>query len=177
MSLDEDNITELKNKYPLYKWEANSTLRQKSKAIDDIDESIINFGRQLLALMEEYEWAWLAAPQVGRNIRMIAVGEYDKNKLFIKSKKVLINPKIVYKSKKTQTQKEGCLSLPGIDWKVERPQSIKVEYTSLDKTKETLLASWLNASVVLHEIDHLDGVLFIDKLEDENAGLDFGKFI
>jgi peptide deformylase len=77
---------------------------------------------------------------------------------------IMINPVIVGKGKETDVQEEGCLSLPGQTGKVERPLDITVKYTTIDGKDHLRKVSGYNARIIQHEIDHLDGVLFIDKL-------------
>ena len=116
--------------------------------------------------MHAYDGVWLAAPQINQNLRMVAVTQRDTSKKNWKQvdQFVMINPRILFMSDVTEVDKEGCLSLPGEEWFVKRPQSITVQYTWLDSKKHIHKAIGFNARVILHELDHLDGVLFVDKL-------------
>lgn len=76
----------------------------------------------------------------------------------------MINPLIVLHSEELFSSEEGCLSLPWLQWDVERYRSITVTYTWLDKKEYTTEFSDFNAAIIQHEIDHLDGILFLDKL-------------
>lgn len=108
----------------------------------------------------------LAAPQIGVNKRLIAVSlmkDYeDENFRTI----AMINPIITKKSDEKCTDKEWCLSLPGLTWPVERPKSITVEFLDIAGRKFQLNLSNLAARIVQHEIDHLDGILFVDKSDN-----------
>ena len=161
----------LKKLYPIQVGANNPILRSKSEPIKKIDDEIKHFGEILETLMFEYDGVWLAAPQIGKNIRMIAVTFWDerfKDYKFLWSE-VMINPKIVYFSKETNIDEEACLSLPGIYWDVERANEIIVEYLDLKWRKKTKKLKGLSARIVQHEVDHLDGILFIDKvIKNEN---------
>ena len=113
--------------------------------------------------MQLYDGIWLASPQIWENIRMIAVCQLDKSEKNVIFADVLINPKIIKKSKKMFFQEEWCLSLPGLEWEVKRHYEVEVEYTDIEGKKQTLKAKWLNSAILQHEIDHLDGILFYDK--------------
>ena len=101
----------------------------------------------------------LAAPQVGVR-RRIAIVEYN-DKLY-----ELINPRILTSSGEA-TEEEGCLSVPGVRGLVKRPEQIKVEYIDREGKKHAKDIAGITARVFCHEIDHLDGVLFVDKMIEE----------
>jgi len=98
----------------------------------------------------------LAAPQIGKNIRLAVIN--SKDGIFC-----LINPKITKKSWARELAEEGCLSIPGVFAKVKRSKKISLNYYSRDGKKIKLTCQGLMARVIQHEVDHLDGVLFIDK--------------
>lgn len=108
----------------------------------------------------------LAAPQVGVNKRLIVVSlmhDYDdENYRTI----AMINPEIIEHSDDTCSDKEGCLSVPGESGDVERWSSVKVSFLDIDGKKYVMKLSDLAARIVQHEIDHLDGVLFTDRIEE-----------
>lgn len=164
------NIEELKKSYPIQRWVNNPILRRKSEEVKKIDDNIRSFAKVLKILMYEYDWVWLAAPQIWNNIRIIAVTFWEKkrNKYNFLRDEIMINPKITYFSKKTNIDEEGCLSLPGITWDVERFNEIEVEYLDINWKKNKVRLKDLNARIVQHEIDHLDGILFVDKLVKKN---------
>ena len=157
-------IEELKKLYPIQTWANNPILRRKSEAVKQIDDKVRSFAEILRILMYEYDWVWLAAPQIWENIRIIAVTFWRKKGKkyeFIKDE-VMINPKITYFSKETNIEEEACLSLPGITGDVERANEIVVEYLDVNWKKKKQKLTWLNARIVQHEVDHLDWILFID---------------
>jgi len=136
------------------------TLRKTSKPVKKVTKDI----RELICSMEETLYAapgiGLAAPQVGQLVRVI-VG--DVGDCFY----AIINPKIVKKSGK-QTFVEGCLSIPGIEAPVERAEFVTVK--GIDKNGKTITveATGILATMFQHEIDHLDGTLFVDRVTDPN---------
>jgi peptide deformylase len=109
----------------------------------------------------------LAAPQIGESLRLVVV-EYteDEDENAKPKKYVLINPEIVKRSEETVTDLEGCLSLPGLVGSVERHQSVTVKAKNrFGKPLKIEAEEWL-ARIFQHEIDHLDGVLYIDRAEE-----------
>jgi peptide deformylase len=103
----------------------------------------------------------ISAPQVGVSKRVSYILNYDTNEF-----EVLINPLVQNIGNKTDIDIEGCLSIPNVEENVERFRKIKVKYIDKEGKKVNRRFSGLNARVVQHEIDHLDGVLFIDKIAD-----------
>jgi peptide deformylase len=154
--------------YSLQTWARNPILREKAHHIDKITREVRVFCAILLNKMYEYEGVWLAAPQIGVSKRIIAVTFWKiKNKKQIcDGDAVMINPTITRRSEEKYIFEEGCLSLPGKKWDVLRDRHIKVHYKSPDWKEHVKKLSDLSAVIVQHEIDHLDGVLFIDKLLD-----------
>lgn len=149
-------------KYQLQIWENNPILRAISEEVSVINSEIQSFGEDLLQLMYKRDGVGLAAPQVWKNIRMIAVTKRKKNKIV--KEMIMINPKILDRSKETTLDEEACLSLPDMSGDVRRNQTIIVEYQDLKWHTHKRKFTHLDARVIQHEIDHLDGVLFIDKL-------------
>jgi peptide deformylase len=103
----------------------------------------------------------LAAPQVGVGLRFAVVDLMPDDKL---TPFVLINPEVIARSEELATREEGCLSLPGQYADVTRPARVTIRYTDADGAKRQVEAEGLLAACMQHEIDHLDGVLFIDHL-------------
>ncbi len=159
----------IKQNYPVQTGLNNPILRTKSKWIEEINEEILSFGKILFKAMELYDGIWLAAPQIWVNKRIIAICQLNKKEDKVIFSEVLINPEIVEKSEKMFIQEEGCLSLPGMEWDVQRHFKVKVIYTGLDGKKHQINATWLNAAILQHEIDHLDWILFWDKVVDKKA--------
>lgn len=134
-------------------------LRKTSKKVTEINERIKILLEDMVETMYEYEGVGLAAPQVGvlRRVVVIDVGEGP-----IK----LINPKIIEKEGEV-IDAEGCLSIPNRVGTVKRPEKVKVEYLDENGEKKVIEGTGLLAKALCHEIDHLDGVLFIDKMIEE----------
>ena len=153
----------IQKSYQILTWKNNPILRTKSDYIEEIDEEVRFFWNILLKLMRRYDWVWLAAPQVGKNIRMIATTQRAKPRKELMSETVMINPEIIEKSEKIITYEEACLSLPDLGGKVKRHENIVVKYTDLDWKEKIIKLKWFNSVIVQHEIDHLDGILFIDR--------------
>lgn len=156
----------LTKKYPLFTGATNPVLRAKSAPVAKLTKELKQFWKDLLELMYEYEGAGLAAPQVGANIRMIAVSFWKEGEKKMKKiwETIMVNPHIISKSDKMIVSEEACLSLPKLTWDVLRHETIKVTWEDLAGKKHSEKLSGYNAIVVQHEVDHLDGVLYIDKL-------------
>lgn len=162
-------MSQLSNFYPIQTGVENKTLRTKSKEITNINSDIIDFADDLLELMYEYDWVWLAAPQIGKNIKMVAITTWKQGKKWqeLASEEVMINPVITEKSDEMVVSEEACLSVPNVVGKVKRHKWITVEYKNVEWFKKKKKLKNYNAFIVQHEIDHLDWVLFVDKLISE----------
>ncbi len=147
----------------------NPTLRTVSKEIVLSGKKDIKKFKKLFEDMRETMDAsngvGLAAPQVGKNIRAIVClfNQGTSNELYVD----MINPEIVSRSEEMEVGEEGCLSLPGEFAKVARHASVTAKYTDVKGGENTLQLKGLNAVIVQHEIDHLDGKLFIDRVEEQ----------
>ena len=140
------------------RYDNDEILRKRSKEIEVIDNKIRELSLDMLDTMYKYDGVGLAAPQIGILKRIIT---YDIGQ----GPKVLINPVITKKSGK-QTCEEGCLSSPNVFGMVDRPKQIIVEAFDIDGNKVKIKAEDLEAVVLCHEIDHLDGKLFLDVAYD-----------
>ena len=160
------SITQLKKLYPLQYTANNPILREVCEEVKKITPEIKELYQALHELVREYEWVGLAAPQIGKNIRMAAVTQRDmsKKKRKLLQEIILINPVIIGSSSTTEIAEEWCLSLPWVLGNVERPDEITIKYMDIKGKSHILKSSGYNARIILHEMDHLDGVLFIDKL-------------
>ncbi|AWW25364.1 peptide deformylase [Acetobacterium carbinolicum] len=132
-------------------------LRKKSRVIEAIDEKIKILNDDMVETMGEADGVGLAAPQVGILKRLFVIDVGDGPMTFI-------NPTII-STEGEEEDEEACLSLPGQSGIVKRPQSLVVEATDLEGTVFQLFCSDLLARAVCHELDHLDGILFIDRVE------------
>lgn len=149
--------------------ENNPILRAVSVPVKKFDAGLKKFAKELRQAMFEANGLGIAAPQVAKNIRVfIVILNYKTDNQLVLP---MVNPEIISHGEAVTIAEEGCLSLPGIFGKVERYKTIKVEFFDLDGARHALKLSDLNARVVQHENDHLNGVLFIDKLnknQEEN---------
>lgn len=147
------------------KYYGASVLRRQAKEINRIDEEIRQLAVDMIETMYQYRGVGLAAPQVGISKRLIVVDcgeEYQETPL------VLMNPEIV-SSEGTQTGDEGCLSMPELFLPVTRPMKCVVRGVELSGKTVEIEGEELLARCLLHEIDHLNGVLFTDRVEDKDA--------
>lgn len=137
-------------------------LRRGGKAITTFDAALRQTAEQMMAAMYDEVGCGLAAPQVGIELKLLVLNPSgDKNDKA--GELALCNPKIT-KKKGREFGEEGCLSFPGMHAEVERWVSITVEYQDLDGKPQKLEASDFLARVIQHEMDHLDGVLYVDRL-------------
>ena len=140
----------------------DNRLNQISKKVDVVDNSILMILDEMLECMYKNNGIGLAAPQVGILKRLIVIDCSDSKD--IKKPLRLINPEIVQLSKDSSEFEEGCLSLPGHFAEIERPAECHIEYIDYDGKKKNIKAKGLLATCIQHEIDHLNGILFIDYL-------------
>lgn len=162
--------SELSKFYPIMTGINNEILRKKSEKVTKIDDDLIELWEIMLSLMYENDWVWLAAPQIWKNIRMIAVTSRKETKKWpeLASETVMINPEIIEKSTEMADSKEACLSIPNMAWRVKRHKNITVEYTDFHWNKKTKKLRDYNSFIIQHEIDHLDWILFVDKMYKED---------
>lgn len=158
--------SEISKFYKIETWDRNPVLRAKCEEIKKITPELEDLADDMLALMYENDWVGLAAPQIWKNIRMIVVTSRKETKKWpeLASETAMINPIITEKSQEMIVGKEACLSVPGIEWDVKRHKNITVEFTTLKWDKKTKKLKDYNAVIIQHEIDHLDGILFTDKI-------------
>ena len=141
------------------RYEGDAILKKKSREIEVIDDRIKQLAEDMFETMHKWDGLGLAAVQVGILKRIIVIDLYDDV-----SKFCLINPEIVEISEEKAEVEEGCLSYPNQFGKVLRSVKVKVKALDLDGKKVTLEAEGLLAQALQHEIDHLDGELFKEKI-------------
>ncbi len=149
-------------------------LRQVSKPIEQVDSQVQKFADDMLATMYDAPGIGLAAIQVGEPIRLLVVDvskDDEENQPL-----VVINPKVLSYSDGRSSYEEGCLSIPGYYAEVERPAEITMQYVDRDGKEQQLNANGLLATCLQHEIDHLDGVLFIDHISRLKREMVIKKF-
>ena len=137
-------------------------LRLKARPLGAADgDTIRALAPKMLATMYAAPGIGLAAPQIGEGLRLIVLDIQPKEK---PEPLVLVNPEIIAESAERATREEGCLSLPGQYADVTRPARVKVRYLDLTGAKREIEGDGLLSACLQHEIDHLDGVLFVDHL-------------
>jgi len=142
--------------------EPDPILRKKSENLEKVDNELRLLLDDMLETMYTAPGIGLAAVQVGILKRLIVI-DISKNKEK-KNPIFLINPEIIFKSKNTSIYEEGCLSLPGHFAEIERPEECHIKYIDYEGKKKEMKANGLLATCIQHEIDHLNGKLFIDYL-------------
>ena len=136
-------------------------LKTKAKPVARVDDGLRRLAADMFETMYKAPGIGLAAPQVGVSERLIVLDVADGDE---RGPMTLVNPEIVWRSSDRATAEEGCLSLPGHFADVTRPQQLKVSYLTEQGLERQLEAEGLLARCVQHEIDHLDGILFVDHL-------------
>ncbi|MEE2672457.1 MAG: peptide deformylase [Myxococcota bacterium] len=141
----------------------DSRLKHVSAAVAHIDEDLRKLADEMLKVMYEEPGIGLAAPQVGISIRLIVMDTTWNEEGAERSPMAIVNPEIVSREGKI-TWEEGCLSVPDFTAEVERAEHIVVNYQNLEGKQVTEHVTGLRAVCFQHEIDHLDGLLFIDRI-------------
>jgi peptide deformylase len=142
-------------------------LRQPAKRIAKVDDEIRLLAKQMLQTMYSEDGIGLAAPQVGVHKQLIVIDCEPDDKT--KPPLILINPVITSVSQDTSVVQEGCLSIPKVFLDVTRPEVIEVTYKDEQGRPRKLVAKELLARVIQHEMDHLNGVLFVDRVDNALA--------
>jgi peptide deformylase len=136
----------------------NKALRKRSKRVDKIDDAVRNTSAALVDLMIKSNGIGLAAPQCGIHKRIIVISDNGAIKVFI-------NPEVIFTSEQSVEMEEGCLSIPETFIKKTRPESVTIKYRNLAGHPHLETYNGLTARIILHEIDHLDGILMTDDHE------------
>jgi peptide deformylase len=148
-------------------------LKTVSEAVDRVDDSIRKLADDMLDSMYAADGIGLAAIQIGVPKRMLVMDLDQKDGG--RNPRLFINPKVVWASEEMAKMEEGCLSVPEVWEDVERPARITAEYLDRDGALQTLEADGLLATCLQHEIDHLNGVLFIDHISRLKRGIAMRK--
>ncbi|MCI5053454.1 MAG: peptide deformylase [Pelagibacteraceae bacterium] len=155
--------------------EPDPILRKKSDEVSKVDNDIRALMDNMLETMYQAPGIGLAAPQVGilKKVIVIDLAKEDEPKkpLFI------VNPKIIWKSDELSSREEGCLSIPGYFAEVVRPTKCKLQYLDYDGEQQEIEAEDLLSTCIQHEVDHCDGVLFIDYLSKLKKDMIIKKLI
>ncbi|HXX25937.1 MAG TPA: peptide deformylase [Pseudolabrys sp.] len=149
-------------------------LRLKSDAVEKIDKSVRTLVDDMFETMYEAPGIGLAAVQIGVPQRVVTMDLAKKDEP--KAPQVFINPEVTWSSDDKSVAEEGCLSIPDYYEEVERPAAIKVKYLDLDGKTHEIEAAGLLATCLQHEIDHINGVLFIDYISKLKRDMVLKKF-
>src|SRR5918993_3841761 len=136
-------------------------LKTRAAPVDTFDESLARLTEDMLATMREYDGVGLAANQVGRLKRVLVASVEDEDY-------VIVNPVLSDRSETTEQGQEGCLSIPGINVEVDRPTAVTVAGQDASGEPLRIEASDMLARVLQHEVDHLDGVLILDRTDRQS---------
>lgn len=139
----------------------DEVLKKKAKEIENINGDVAKLAQDMLETMYQAPGIGLAAPQVGESIRLIVFDISHKEEK--PDPHILINP-VITAFEGEEVMEEGCLSVPGVYAKVRRPAKIEVKGFDIDGNEVVMQVDGLMARVIQHEVDHLDGYLFIDRL-------------
>lgn len=156
-------------------WAPDPILKTKCKPIETVDDAVRRVLDDMLSTMYDAPGIGLAAPQIGldRRVIVVDVSKEDEERRPLQ----LVNPEVVWSSDDSKVYEEGCLSLPDMFAEVERPASVKVEYLDRDGERRSLDADGLLAVCLQHEIDHLDGILFVDHLSTLKRNMILRKMV
>jgi peptide deformylase len=135
----------------------DAVLRQRSLEVDNVDGTLAKLAEDMIETMYEAAGVGLAAPQIGVQRRMFVYDVGD-------GPQVVVNPAIV-ESSGEWTYKEGCLSIPGMHWDLVRPKQVLLRGTSIDGEETEIEADELLARCFQHEMDHLDGILVLERID------------
>lgn len=138
--------------------EGDEILKKKSKKVEVIDDKIKELIKDMIETLHKYDGVGLAAVQIGILKQIVVIQEAEDAPIY-----VLINPEIISQSG-TQTVEEGCLSFPNKFAKIERPEKVKVKALDENGKKIELTGKGLLAQALSHELDHLNGEVFVDKI-------------
>lgn len=143
-------------------------LKRKGEIVSEITSDVKQLVQEMIETMDACDGIGLAAPQVHHSLRLFVMRdpiETNEGHVELGEVRVLINPKLSEPSEETWEAPEGCLSIPTLRASVKRPKEITVEYTSLDDHLHKKRVSGWFAKVVMHEYDHIEGILFTDRLD------------
>ncbi len=163
-------------------------LQKISKKVEKVDSDIQNILKDMIETMYHEQGIGLAAVQIGILKKMIVIDtDYKieilspdsdtKYKISNNNPRFFINPQIIKSSTQTSTYKEGCLSFPGASSSVERPQEVEVKYLDFDGNERSEKMSGLLATCIQHEIDHTNGITFVDHISKLKRNMIIKKMI
>lgn len=147
-------------------------MRQKGARVEAIDEDLRRFVQDMIETMLAERGMGLAAPQVNRSIALfithVPSRDEETDEWIEGPLRVFINPKILERTEEEWIEDEGCLSIPGIRGDVLRPYGLTIEYTDLEGKRRTEKYEGLEARCIMHENDHINGTLYIDRMHPKD---------
>ncbi|WP_193177789.1 peptide deformylase [Oricola nitratireducens] len=149
-------------------------LRESSRPVERVDDELRRFADDMLETMYDAPGIGLAAVQVGEPIRLLVIDVSKEDEP--KNPQVFINPEVVATGDEVSTYEEGCLSIPDYYAEVERPATVTVNYLDRNGKENTVTADGVFATCLQHEIDHLNGILFIDHISKLKRDMVVKKF-
>ena len=149
-------------------------LRESSRPVERVDDELRRFADDMLETMYDAPGIGLAAVQVGEPIRLLVIDVSKEDEP--KNPQVFINPEVVATGDEVSTYEEGCLSIPDYYAEVERPATVTVNYLDRSGKESTVTADGVFATCLQHEIDHLNGILFIDHISKLKRDMVVKKF-
>jgi peptide deformylase len=149
-------------------------LRQVSKPVEKVDAPLLKLADDMLATMYDAPGIGLAAIQIGEPLRMLVIDLAKEDET--PAPQVFINPEVLESGDARSVYEEGCLSIPDYYAEVERPATVRVKYLDRDGKAQEIMAEGLMATCLQHEIDHLNGVLFIDHISKLKRDIVMRKF-
>jgi len=149
-------------------------LRQVSKPVERVDSALLKFADDMLDTMYDAPGIGLAAIQIGEPLRVVVIDLAKEDEK--PAPQIFINPEIVASGEGANVHEEGCLSIPDYYAEVERPDTVTVRYLDRDGKPREIVADGLLATCLQHEIDHLNGVLFIDHISKLKRDMVVKKF-
>lgn len=148
----------------IVKGKDNPVLRTVCNPVEEFDKELKNIIRDMKDTLKKAKGLGIAAPQVGLDIRaFIFITDYGTRQQVVRE---AINPELIFASEQQALGEEGCLSLPGKFGNVYRPNEVIVSFYDVTGEKHQMRLVDLDARVFLHELDHINGVLFLDRMED-----------
>lgn len=139
-------------------------LKKKALKVEKVDDELRKFLDDMLETMYEAVGVGLAAPQVGVSQRIVVIDADRDDEGNHGLPQYFVNPEIIWKSEEKVICEEGCLSVPGQRAEVERFEKVRVRYLDYNGKEQEILAEDFLAIVIQHELDHLDGILYIDRI-------------
>jgi peptide deformylase len=140
-------------------------LRERAEPIPEVDDEVRRLAADMMETLAQADGVGLAGPQVGERRRIIVVHPPPPAEDEVREKpRVLVNPEVLERGGPQESAEEGCLSIPGIYDQVKRPRRVKVRALDLDGNAIEIEEEGITSRILQHEIDHLDGVLFVDRI-------------